>query len=431
MNETGTNEGRMEEREPWGATPILQSPPRGFERRAIEMIMRAMGSPAVAIVLWDDRPTWEPDRPPVGTIRFADRRALWRFLVDPSHGVADGYVDGHVSFDGELIGLLAEAYRASKDAPLGKILWRPKLWRGRNGLARARANASHHYDLDHAFFAKWLDPRLVYTCAYFAESGMTLEQAQRAKLDYVCKKLDLRRGQRLVDAGSGWGALAIHAAQHYGVTVRAFNVSLEQTAYAQQRARELGLEGRIEFVSDDYRNMVGTCDAFASVGMLEHVGFQDYPSLRRVIDRCLAPDGRGLLHFIGRTRPTPMDRWIEREMFPGAYFPSLREMLEVLEPSDMAVLDVENLRLHYARTVELWLANFDRAADDIARMYDDRFVRRWRLYLAASAAAFRAGTCQLFQVTFARSENDAIPWTRAHLYRTETRAHSRVADAYS
>jgi cyclopropane-fatty-acyl-phospholipid synthase len=187
--------------------------------------MRALGAPAVEIELWDGRTTWSTARVPRGTIRFGNRRALWRFLADPEHGIADGYVDGDVALEGDLIGLLAEAYRAARAAPLGSTLWRPKFRRQRNGIGRARSNAAHHYDLDHEFFALWLDPQLVYTCAYFADSGMNLAEAQQAKLDHVCRKLDLRAGQRLVDAGSGWGALAIHAAQHYGVTVRAFNVS--------------------------------------------------------------------------------------------------------------------------------------------------------------------------------------------------------------
>jgi cyclopropane-fatty-acyl-phospholipid synthase len=154
--------------------------------------------------------------------------------------------------------------------------------------------------------------------------------------------------------------------------------------------------------------------------MLEHVGPPRYPTLSRVIDRCLEPHGRGLVHSIGRARPQRMNAWIERNIFPGAYIPSLGEMMAVFEPR-FAVLDVENLRRHYARTLEHWLDRFEKAGDRVREMFDERFVRTWRLYLASSIAAFRTGSTQLYQVLFSRAGNDRIPWTRAHAYR-EARA---------
>jgi cyclopropane-fatty-acyl-phospholipid synthase len=152
--------------------------------------------------------------------------------------------------------------------------------------------------------------------------------------------------------------------------------------------------------------------------MLEHVGLENYGELGRVIDRSLLPSGRGLLHSIGRNAPAPLDPWTDKRIFPGAYPPSLREMLEVLEPTRFSVLDVENLRLHYARTLEHWLERFERAGGQVAGMFDERFVRMWRMYLACSIATFRVGELQLFQVVFARDSNNNIPWTRKHLYET-------------
>jgi cyclopropane-fatty-acyl-phospholipid synthase len=153
-----------------------------------------------------------------------------------------------------------------------------------------------------------------------------------------------------------------------------------------------------------------------SVGMLEHVGMSHYPELGRVIHRTVGASGRGLLHFIGRNTPAPLSAWIRKRIFPGAYAPTLREAMQVLEPWDLAVCDVENLRLHYATTLEHWLAGFERSAQQISSMFDPTFERTWRLYLAGSLVAFRVGTLQLFQVTFAGSQCRRIPWTRAHLY---------------
>jgi cyclopropane-fatty-acyl-phospholipid synthase len=201
-------------------------------------------------------------------------------------------------------------------------------------------------------------------------------------------------------------------AEQHGVRVRAFNVSREQISYAREKARERGLEKQVEFVEDDWRAISGRFDAFVSVGMLEHVGKPHYDALGQVIERSLSAHGRGLLHFIGHASPTPTSPWVARRIFPGAHMPSLREALRVLEPRGLAVVDVENLRRHYARTLEHWLARFEARAGRIAEMYDERFVRTWRLYLASSLAAFESGSTQLWQVLFARAADGSMPWTR-------------------
>jgi cyclopropane-fatty-acyl-phospholipid synthase len=254
---------------------------------------------------------------------------------------------------------------------------------------------------------------MVYTCAFFPSPSSTLEAAQLAKMDRVCQKLQLRRGERVVEAGCGWGSLALFMAERYGVSVRAFNVSTEQVAYARARAHQKGLEARVEFVEDDYRNISGRYDVFVSVGMLEHVGLPDFSTFGAVLNRSLPSHGRGLLHFIGRNHPAPLNAWIRKRIFPGAYPPTLAEVFErILQPQDFSVLDVENLRLHYARTLEHWRLRFEASSTDIARMFDDTFVRAWRLYLAGSQAAFSTGWMQLFQVLFARGGSNAIPWSR-------------------
>ena len=245
---------------------------------------------------------------------------------------------------------------------------------------------------------------------------MTIEQAQVAKLDHICRKLQLKPGDRVVEAGCGWGGLARHMARHYGVTVRAFNISHQQILYARAKAKAQGLADRVEYVEDDYRNIAGEYDAFVSIGMLEHVGPSHYRALADVIQRALTPTGRGLIHTIGRNRPARMNAWIEKRIFPGGHPPTLGEMMPIFETHNFSVLDVENLRLHYAKTLEHWLARFDRNVGKIEEMYDHYFVRAWRLYLAGSIAAFNVGSLQLFQVVFARGTDNKLPWSREHLY---------------
>jgi cyclopropane-fatty-acyl-phospholipid synthase len=206
-------------------------------------------------------------------------------------------------------------------------------------------------------------------------------------------------------------------AKHYGVRVRAYNISHQQILYARELAKAKGLEGQVEYVEDDYRNISGRYDVFVSIGMLEHVGHAQYETLGGVIDRCLKNNGRGLIHSIGRNKPAQMDAWIDKRIFPGAYPPSLREFIEILEPWNFSVLDIENLRLHYARTLEHWLQRYEARAKEVEAMYDRMFLRAWRLYLTGSIAAFRTGQLQLFQALFTRHDNNDVRYSRAHLYK--------------
>jgi len=357
------------------------------------------------------------DPAPVATLRFRDRRALAGLLLDPEVHFGDAYADGRIEIEGDLVAAIEAAYRSlGKDGRANPLAWLG-TWR-RLSPPRARRNVHRHYDIGNDFYALWLDRQLVYTSAYFESPDLSLEQAQVAKMDHVCRKLGLQPGETVVEAGCGWGALALHMARHYGVRVRAWNVSHEQIAYARERAHHEGLAERVEFREGDYREMRGRCDAFVSVGMLEHVGRRSYGDLGRVIARSLdRPGGRGLLHFIGRDRPSPLNAWIRRRIFPGAYVPTLAEVGRgVLEPAGLSIVDVENLRVHYALTLRHWRERYERAQAAGRVGFDERFRRAWRLYLAGSEAAFRTGSMQLFQVTFAPGGSSAVPWTRRGLY---------------
>jgi cyclopropane-fatty-acyl-phospholipid synthase len=356
---------------------------------------------------------------PVARVTFASRKQLLAMLADPWVRFGDAYSDGSLTVEGDLVALLEAIYRSAsmggKTSGMRRavsLLHRPR----RNTLAGSRDNIHHHYDISNEFYSLWLGPTMAYTCAYYPTRTATLEEAQAAKMDHVCRKVRLRAGESVVEAGCGWGTLALHMARHYGVRVRAFNISHEQIAYARERAAREGLAGRVEYIEDDYRNICGHYDAFVSVGMLEHVGVKNYTTLGRIARACLGSNGRGLIHSIGRNHPAPLQPWIERRIFPGAYAPSLGEMAQIFEPSDLSVLDVENLRLHYAQTLHHWLERYEAAIERVRSMFDERFVRMWRLYLAGSAAAFATGTLQLFQVVFATADNNDVPWTRAHLY---------------
>jgi cyclopropane-fatty-acyl-phospholipid synthase len=402
-----------------GPPRAMQSPASALDRWCLGRLAEMASGVALRLVLWDGTTLASSAGPERFTLRIADRQTLWRIAREPDLGFGEGYMNGRLEVDGDFAALVdavahALAGRRRRMSPVSR--WLASL--AGASVRGARRNAHHHYDLGNDFYRQWLDDDLVYTCAYFPTPDATLDVAQQAKLDYVCRKLDLAPGLRVFEAGCGWGALARHMARAHGTTVRAWNVSAEQVREARARADAEGLTDRVTFIEDDWRRIDGTCDVFVSVGMLEHVGPSRYRELGRVIDRCLDREhGRGLLHFIGRDTVSTRSRWTARHIFPGFYLPTLREVLaRVLEPHGFSVVDVENLRGHYALTLGHWQARFERAAPLVTTQLGERFTRMWRYYLAGAHAGFAAGYLQLFQVTFARETPDPAPTTRAHWY---------------
>jgi cyclopropane-fatty-acyl-phospholipid synthase len=390
-----------------------------LERRLARRLLESRGDPRLRLVLWNGEELRLSNAPPVGRVVLRERRVIRDLVRHPgSRGLGDAYASGRIEIEGDLVTVMKLVFaHARPETPLARAIRSWRLLRRRSrSLARSRENVHRHYDLGNAFYALWLDANMAYTCAYFPSPSASLEEAQVAKMEHVARKLWLRPGERVLEAGCGWGGLALHLARHHGVHVTAYNVSSEQIAYAREQARSQGLGDRVEFREDDYRNASGRYDAFVSVGMLEHVGDENYAALGRVIDRSLERHGRGLIHSIGRVQRRPMDPWIERHIFPGSYSPTLEEMVAILSPLRFAVLDVENLRLHYEKTLEHWLERFEKNAGQIERRFDARFTRTWRMYLAGSIASFHVGNLQLWQVVFAREGERDLPWTRARLY---------------
>jgi cyclopropane-fatty-acyl-phospholipid synthase len=408
-----------------GLATNVASRPRtaeSIEARLLLRLLRSLGNPPIEFeFLWTGERVGTNTAQQVEQVRIADRRTLVGLLSDPQVRFGDGYCSGQIEVEGDLVRFMVTLFRIfthpdARDSIASRVagwLHRPR----RNTLAGSRDNIHRHYDLGNDFYALWLGETMAYTCAYYPTESATLDEAQVAKMDHVCRKLRLGAADSVVEAGCGWGSLALHMAARYGAKVRAFNISHEQIEFARRQARARGLEGRVEFIEDDYRNIQGSFDVFVSIGMLEHVGRENYQELGRVMRRSLTEDGRGLVHSIGRNRPEPLHPWIERRIFPGAYPPSLGEMMQLFEPSGLSVLDVENLRLHYARTLRHWLERYEANAEAVRAMFhDETFVRMWRLYLAGSIAAFETGTLQLFQVLFTKQENNAIPLTRGFMY---------------
>lgn len=390
---------------------------RNYERYLLRRVLDAMGSPRFAVALWDGFKISPKGAAPVATVNIHSRSALNQLLRQGDMGFGDAFSNGGVSVEGDLVAMLVAAFTVPEPTGIAAVVKNLQQRKPRaNTKDGSRENIHHHYDIGNDFYRLWLDKEMQYTCAYFPEDELTIEAAQQAKMDHVCRKLQLRPGDRVAEAGCGWGGLARHMALNYGAKVSSWNVSAEQVQYATDRAKAEGYDDRVTYVLDDYRNITGEYDAFVSVGMLEHVGLDNYTELGSVVDRCLTQNGRALVHTIGRNRPRLMNAWIEKRIFPGAYPPTLKEMMEIFEPNRFSVLDVENLRLHYAKTLAHWLARYDASDEQVQAEFGEDFARAWRLYLAGSQAAFLAGGLQLFQVVFTRERNNELAATRRHLY---------------
>jgi cyclopropane-fatty-acyl-phospholipid synthase len=396
-----------------------------LDQHVARWFLSKAGNPNISLRLWTGDEISTPGSRPVGCLELRSGRALLELLRSPSMGLGECYRKGLLEVHGDILVVSNEMMAALVKKQAGRY-YGPKIRSllhavKVNSKNKSRHNVNHHYDLGNDFYKLWLDERMVYTCAYFEKPTATLDEAQVAKLEHVCRKLNLRPGQTVIDAGCGWGALAIHMAEHHGVRVIAYNLSSEQIDYARQQAAAKQLGGRVNFLQEDYRDINTCCDAFVSIGMLEHVGLANYGHLGTLVHRCLKPGGFGLIHSIGRSHAAKADPWITKYIFPGGHMPSLSEMMRVFEPHRFSILDIENLRPHYARTCAIWLENFEAQAGHIAEIYGEEFVRMWRLYLAGSSAGFQSGTLQLFQILFAPKGNNKVPWTRKYQYQPKRR----------
>jgi cyclopropane-fatty-acyl-phospholipid synthase len=347
-------------------------------------------------------------------IKIGEKVPMTQFLSEPSLTFGEAFMNGDIEIEGRIEDLITLAF---SNKPL---LWTkslsslPKLT-----LNKAKTNIQHHYDLGNDFYTLWLDETMSYSCAYFKTPEDSLYQAQINKIDHVLKKLQLKKGEKLLDIGSGWGWLIIRAAQIYGVQAYGVTLSEEQYMKTNERIKSLGLEGQVQVDLIDYRELPEkgmTFDKIASVGMFEHVGQDNYPTFMKTVESLLNDSGVMLLHTITHQTEEPTDPWTQKYIFPGGYIPSNREIISLLPNYNFHLLDVESLRLHYARTLDFWASRFEGQLDEVKKMYDETFIRMWRLYLQSSAAFFRNGGLNLHQILFTKGINNELEQTREFLY---------------
>lgn len=373
------------------------------------------------------------DAEPRAAIRLNDPRLYRRLAFYPTLHVGRAYVDGTLTIEegtlSDFLNLILINERVASHSRAGEIRRRfdeaARLAAVVNLPGRARRNVSHHYDHSVGFYRSFLDEDLQYSCAYFYKDDISLEEAQEAKKRHIAAKLNLRSGHRVLDIGCGFGGMALFLARNYGVHVTGITLSTEQLNVARERAAKQGLARLVEFRLEDYRRTRGTFDRIVSVGMFEHVGRPHYRRFFSRLGHLLTDDGVALVHTIGReTPPSPINVWIRENIFPGAYLPTLSQLAPVLEKQHYHLADFENLRLHYALTLNEWNRRFQLSRQRIheidASRHDERFCRMWEFYLQACEAAFRHSGLTVFQLQLTKNIN-ALPITRDYMFNEERR----------
>lgn len=392
-----------------------------FEKKIIHNLFNLAKTGAFKVVYWDGTEEKFGIGIPSFKLIITQKSAISKIIRNPALSLGEAYIDGLIDLEGNIEDVFKLLYLNKEIVNkkiAGKGLQMVSSILRRPTINQQKKNIEHHYDLGNDFFALWLDPTMSYSCAYFKTAQDKLEQAQLHKIDHTLKKLQLKTGETLLDIGSGWGWLLIRAAQQYGVKATGITLSKEQHEKSKVRIRELGLSNLVDVQLMNYRELAASgqkFDKILSVGMFEHVGKAGISEYMGAVRDMLKPGGISLLHTITHTTEGAVNPWIKKYIFPGGYIPSLRETVWSLPEHDFHLLDVECLRMHYAMTLDRWAQNFEQKIDLVRKLYDDRFIRMWRLYLQSCAASFRYSGLSIHQLVFSKGLVNNLPLTREHI----------------
>ncbi|CFQ21939.1 SAM-dependent methyltransferase [Streptococcus agalactiae] len=339
---------------------------------------------------------------------------------DPSIVLGEAVMDGDIEIYGSIQELILSAYRCGdsflRNSKFSKLI--PKQFHDKK---HSKSDIQKHYDIGNDFYKLWLDDNMTYSCAYFKHENDSLEQAQLNKVHHILNKLNAQPGGKLLDIGCGWGTLIITAAKEYGLNATGITLSEEQASFITKRIKEEGLENKVTVLIKDYRDIRETYDYITSVGMFEHVGKENLSQYFQTISKRLNINGLALIHGItgqvGGNHGSGTNSWINKYIFPGGYIPRLTENLNHIASAGLQIADLEPLRRHYQKTLELWTKNFHNALPEVQKTHDKRFINMWDLYLQSCAASFESGNIDIFQYLLSKGvSKDTMPMTRDYMY---------------
>ena len=362
---------------------------------------------------------------PLVTIRLTNKSIERKLFLNPGLHLGEAYMNEELIIEKgtieEFISLISNSYddfvsnnKIYKFYEYLSSVFMP--FQQINQLVNSKKNVAHHYDIDENLYKLFLDKDMQYSCAYFHNPNIGLDQAQKDKKEHIIKKLSINENMNVLDIGCGWGGMAIEIAKQTGAKVKGITLSENQFKTASERAQKEGLSDRVSFALQDYRNETDQYDRIVSVGMFEHVGVRYFGTYLKKVHDILKDNGVFLLHTIGqRGKPTATSPWIRKYIFPGGYIPSLSEIMKETQKLNINIADIEILRLHYAHTLSHWYKNVMENRDKIIKMFDMRFFRMWEFYLLASKYSFVNMGNVVFQIQISKNINN-LPLTRNYMY---------------
>lgn len=390
-----------------------------MKKLLLKQLLHGIKHGGLKVTFWDGEECVYGDAPPEFHLIFR-KEPQYMATEDLRLALGEAYMDGTIDFEGRLEILLAMMAKNENIFCNTKILNITSKINSLINKKEQKSNIEHHYDWGNDFFSLWLDKTMSYSCAYFTRPDDSLDQAQSNKIEYILRKLNLQKGERLLDIGSGWGELIIRAAKEYGVNALGITLSEEQYRKTKEIINEMGLNSKVDVRLMNYLDMeqgVYQFEKVVSVGMFEHVGKENLHKYMEIVNKLLVPEGISLLHTITcADEKSASNTWMKKYIFPGSYIPSLREIMWQLPEYDFHPMHIESLRMHYAKTLDIWYENFLSHIDEVREKFDERFIRMWSLYLQCCAASFRATDLDVFQILFTKGLNNSLPMTYDYLY---------------
>lgn len=396
-------------------------------KKILDAVFKRISGEKFVVEYWDqEEKVFNSDlkKEAVFKLIFSEKLSLNEIRKSPQLKLAEAYMDGKINFEGNLKKLIETAgenvFELKEEIEKYKI---NKLidFQSADSPKEEEEGVRKHYDLGNDFFKLWQDETMTYSCAYFKNKDDQLEKAQIQKIDHVLRKLNLKKEDKLLDIGCGWGSLAIRASQKYDVDVMGITLSKEQEKEAKKRVQAAGLDEKIEIRRQDYRKLAEEdlkFDKIVSVGMFEHVGKENIPLYFEAVDKLLKNRGLSLLHSITHLKEQPAHPWLQKYIFPWGYIPSLREIVWELPEKNFHLLDAEDIGYHYSLTAERWLDNYEKAANEVKDKFDDHFYRMWRTFLLGVVFTFRYASTSVHQILFSKGKNTEMPLTRDYIYKS-------------